>query len=314
VDLTARLDSEFPEMGVLEIENTLLCGRDGFIITKEGFLLSDHSWFGCHTNEIETLPRLLPKGKKIKGTVLSLASDFAVRGYGHFAIDSLARLKLFYEAGYRLTDVDYIFCPKPTPGNAEVLFKELGIPAEKCIWADDNKGLRPETLIACSFPGTRRNYQNWVTKFLQREILPNTSNPTRKLYITRKGYKRDIENEQAVYDIFKKYDFEIYDPIEHKNSHIDFAEAAVVVGISGSALTGLAFCKAGTKVLEILSTDHVYPYYYTLADAADLQYNCLVCQSSLERQVNAWGPSLSNIHIDELELDLALSKIIGCSP
>jgi hypothetical protein len=59
VDLTARLETEFPEMGVIEIENTLLFGRDGFIITKEGFLLSDHSWFGYHTNEIKTLPRLL---------------------------------------------------------------------------------------------------------------------------------------------------------------------------------------------------------------------------------------------------------------
>jgi capsular polysaccharide biosynthesis protein len=257
---------------------------------------------------MKRLPRVMSKGTMIYGKVLSLASDFAVNSYGHFVIDSLARLKLFYDAGYNFDHVDYIFCPKPTPGNAEILFNKLGIPVDKCIWADDNRVLRVETLIAITFPGTRRNYPSWVTEFLQSRILPTMSKPRRRLYISRTGYSRNIENEHEIFNILKRYDFEIYNPTDNENSHLDFAEAAVVIGISGSALTGLAFCQAGTKVLELMGTDHVYPYYYTLSDAANLQYNVLVCQSSHERRTDAWGPSPANIYVDEKEFEAALRE------
>jgi capsular polysaccharide biosynthesis protein len=35
--------------------------------------------------------------------------------------------------------------------------------------------------------------------------------------------------------------------MEHIKSHLDFSEAMTIVGVSGSALTGLAFCQRGTK-------------------------------------------------------------------
>jgi capsular polysaccharide biosynthesis protein len=108
-----------------------------------------------------------------------------------------------------------------------------------------------------------------------------------------------------------KYGFEIYDPTEHIESHRDFAEAAIVVGGSGSGLTGLAFCQPGTKVLELIPTDHVYPYYYTLCDAAGLEYGCLVCQSVHERGQDPWGPSSYNFNVNENEFESALAQLTG---
>jgi len=318
VDLQRRLDSEFPEAGVLELNNALLYRKDGWIFSKEGYLLPDHSWYGRYVNEMMNVPKFLPRGKRLEGVCLSLASDFAVRGYGHFIIDCLSRLELFYKAGFKLTDVDHIFCPKPTPGNAQFLFSQLDLPANKCIWADQNVALRADTLLAPTFPGTRRNYPKWVPEFLHREFLQahlkvggveSQPQPSRRLFISRSGYTRNLENESSVHRILIQHGFEIYNPMEHTKSHLDFSEATTIVGVSGSALTGLAFCQPGTKVLELIPSDHVYPYYYTLSDAAGLEYGCLIGRSTNERNPDAWGPSPYNFSVDEDEFDNALTQI-----
>jgi hypothetical protein len=311
IDLQRKLDTEFPEMGVLELTNALLYGEAGWIFSEEGYLLPDHSWYGQHVNELKKVPRFLPKGKHIEGVCLSLASDFAVGGYGHFLIDCLPRLELFNKAGFKLADVDHIVCPKPTQGNAQHLFEQLNIPSSKFIWTDSMVAIRANTLLAPTFPGTRRNYPQWVTEFLQRKFLPSSPSPSRRLYICRSGYTRNPLNEDAVNRILIRYGFEIYNPIHHVNSHSDFSEATIIVGVSGSGLSGLAFCQPGTKVLELIPSDHVYPYYYTLSDAAGLEYGCLVCRSTNERDADAWGPSSSNFYVNEDELDNALAQITG---
>jgi hypothetical protein len=311
VDVAGRLDSEFPETGVLELNNALLYGCHGWIFSREGYLLSDHSWYGRHVNEMRKVPNFLPKGKRLSGVCLSLASDFAVGGYGHFVTDCIPRLELFYRAGFKLTDVDYVFCPKPTPGNAQNLFKQLDIPASKLIWADNNKALQVDTLLAPTFPGTRRNYPKWVTKFLQQQFLPLPPSQSRRLYISRDGYRRNPTNAEAVNRILLRYGFEIYQPEQHPDSHRDFAEATMIVGASGSGLTGLVFCQPGTKVLELIPTDHVYPYYYTISDAAGLDYSCLVCPSNRERNPDAVGPSPSNFYVNEDELANTLALLTG---
>lgn len=311
VDFDVLCESSFPEFGVVEMQNALLYGEHGKIISQEGFWLNDMSWFGKHENEFKKMPKFISRGIYLKGRVLSIASDFAVNGYGHFVTDCLSRLDLFYKAGYTLADVDYIFSPRPTKGNATVLFDMLKLPQHKLIWADDCRAIRAETLIATSFPGTRRNYPHWVTQFLQSQFIPVPAEQNRRLYVTRDGYKRNIINMDDINNILQKYSFEIYNPIDSINSHLDFSAATMVVGISGSALTGLAFCQTGTKVLELLSTDHVFPYYYSLSDAADLDYHCLVCKSEYQREQGSWGPSLSDIYVDPSVFEEAIKELIG---
>lgn len=306
-DLQSKLDSEFPEIGLLELNNALLYGKHGWIFSQEGYLLPDHSWYGRHVNEMGKIPRFLPGGKHLKGVCLSLASDFSVKGYGHFLLDSIPRLEIFNKAGFKLADVDHIFCPKPTQGNAYNLFKKLDIPWDKCIWADQNVAIQVDTLLAPTFPGTRRNYPQWVPEFLRREFLtPPPTSPRRRLYISRAGYSRNPVNTEAVNRILTRHNFEIYQPEAHAASHRDFSEAAVVVGTSGSALAGLAFCQPGTKFLQLIPTDHVHPYYYTLSHAAGLDYGCLVCKSTNERGLDAFGRSPYDFYVNEDELEQAL--------
>lgn len=313
-DMQRRLDTEFPEAGVVELNSALLYGEAGWIFSKEGYLLPDHSWYGRHVNEVKTVPKFLPRAKTLKGVCLSLSSDFAVGNYGHLFMDCLSRLELFNKAGFKLTDVDHIFCPNPTKMNAHYLFDQLGIPLSKCIWADGNVAVHVDTLLAPTFPGTRRNYPKWVPEFLKRAFLPLPPQPgRRRLYVSRSGYSRNPVNEASVNRILIQHGFEIYNPQNHteSESHRDFSEATTIVGANGSALAKLAFCQPGTKVLELIPTDHVYPYFYTLSNAAGLDYSCFVCRSTHERSQDAWGPSPYNFYVNEDEFDNALARITG---
>src|SRR5687768_3689108 len=76
-DLQRRLDPVFPEAGVLELQDAIVYGEPGWIFTKEGYLLPDHSWYGRHIDEMQ-VPALLPEAKLREGVCLSLLSDFAV--------------------------------------------------------------------------------------------------------------------------------------------------------------------------------------------------------------------------------------------
>ena len=313
VDLQQTLDPIFPELGVALLKNVLVHISSGWILGRKNYLLTSHSWYGCHINEAAPfIPFSWKKKhiKKIEGVVLSIHSDFSAAGnYGHVLLDCIPRLELFYKAGFNISDVDYILCPKPRYKTSQYWSDSLGIPLEKCIWAEEGPMIfRVKTLIAPTFPGTRHNYPSWTVNFLQKTFTPSPSKSIRRLYISRSKFKRHPINESAMYSILKKYNFEIYNPVDHNRTYMDFAEATIIVGAHGSNLSDLAFCQPGTKVLELIPTEHPFPYYYTLSDAANLKYHCLVCKSEHERK-NKMGPSYSNFYVNEENFDHALAQI-----
>jgi capsular polysaccharide biosynthesis protein len=308
IDLRNLIDPVFPEAGVLELERPLLLGIDGWVFSEDGCLLPDHSWYGRNVHEMK-LPAKVPAGVRVPGVCMSLGSDFASKNVGHFVHDSLTRLHLFAEAGIRVEDVDHVFCPAPPTPLARQLFERLEIPASKCIWLDSTTAVTPDTLYVATLPGTRRNYPRWVPEFVKRTFPAVASSPTRRLFLSRAGYRRTAVNEAAIRRILVDAGFEIYDPAKQEDPFRDFAEAALVVGAHGAAMIHLAWCPPKTRVLELLPSDHIQPYHYTLADAAGLDYHCLVCRSERERRSGAIGPSPYNFHVDEDELSAAVAII-----
>lgn len=314
VNFFAKSQSSIPELGLAIFKNATLVSEHGWVLSESKTLYPEFSWFGGNIDELckfMHFPRYIKTTNFIKGTTLTLASDYSCKVYGHFAIDSLARLSLFYKAGFNFSDIDNIFCPKPLKGHGEILFKELGIPEDKCIWANGNRALQFETLLCPSFPGLRRNYTPLVPSFFRKALpLDHTKTKRRRLYVTRKGYARNFVNEEKIEDFLHSRGFETYNPAEQAHSHYDFAMAEAVVGISGSALTGLAFCKPDTKVLEILSEDHTYPYYFTLANAGELKFNYLVGTPEVQMSTT-YGPSKSDIRVDIEDFKKAIDAMLS---
>lgn len=303
---------EFPEAGVLELDSPFIRGYHD-IITKEGCTLLNGHFFSddvlnSRYNPARLVNQLKVEIQPVKGVWLSLGSAGASEHYGHFLTDSMGRLELFHQAGYNFSDVDHIYLPKPFT-DLQNIYDQLEIPLEKCIWSNSGQRLNPEVLLAPSFPGEARNYPKWFPLFLQRKLVKPCSTPSRRLYITRSGFGRNVSNEEPVNNILLRHGFEIYDPVTGRNPPQDCAESAIVVGPHGSGMMNIAFCQPGTKVLELVPTDQPYPYVYTISHAANLEYGCLVCLSENERGEDARGPSPLDFYVDEDELDRTLTLL-----
>ena len=91
-------------------------------------------------------------------------------------------------------------------------------------------------------------------------------------------------NEEDVFSQLERYGFEFYDPDQEDNHPLDFNQADIIIAPHGAALANLVFCQPGTKVLELIPTDHPFGYFYTLSQTNNLNYAYLMGQSEHVRK------------------------------
>jgi capsular polysaccharide biosynthesis protein len=249
--------------------------------------------------------------RRLSGTGLTLASNWSCESYGRLLLDSLSRIHLFLEAGFSFQDVDYIYCPAMNPGKGATLLQRYGVPVNKCILEPlaAGVGIQFDTLIAPTFPGSRRNYPPWVPAFLRRVLPSQAGEPHRLLYITRGNGTRKVANESNLVPRLVESGFEIYDPSKHPDPWLDFSQAGAIIGAHGGGLTDLAFCAVGSAVLELLPADHVYPYYCSLAQAAGLRYGYLIGSGGGQRPALGWDPTPHDFTVEEVQFAHGLSWI-----
>jgi capsular polysaccharide biosynthesis protein len=100
--------------------------------------------------------------------------------------------------------------------------------------------------------------------------------------------------------------FERYDPLEHEDPTVDFAQAEAVLGVHGANLADILFCAEGTRVLELTPTDHVFSWWYAQAETLGLDFGHIVCRSVGSRAPGAARRSDRDVHVDLDELRTAL--------
>jgi hypothetical protein len=296
-------DGLYPPQGVLELPNGSIYSPSGWPFTREGVLIPDCTWFGADVQ----LPSAYARPLRLQGTCLSLASDFAPGNYGHFVLDVLPRIGIFREAGFELAHVDHVYLPRPPGATARMLLQRLGLRDEICVWADGPRQIHADKLLVTTFPGRRRDYPPSTPRLL-RSVLKTHGKPARRLFITRGG-RRKVANEDELLQIAAGFGFARYDFTQVQNEPETFAEAAMVIGPHDSGLANVAFCSLGTKVLELVPSDHVHPYYYTLSCAAELDYAYIVGRSEIERPKGSWGPSQADFRVDPDEFTRALAAL-----
>jgi hypothetical protein len=307
-DFDRMLDPVFPDFGVLELDEGYLVGPNGWVVSREGYLLPDHSWDGAHVMD-KKIPKRSYRIVRLKGVCLSLASDSALSNYGHFLLHGLSRLDLFRRAGVALSDVDFFYCGVPDDEHSRRMLVRLGIPPEKWIVATAGVAVQADVVLAASFPGIRWNYPSWAVDFLRRAFTSSPVTPELRLYIPRTTTRRII-NEEILVQTLNEHGFEVYDPPQHEDPLNDFARAAIVVGGTGAGLANLVFCRPGAKALELIPSDQVSALHYTLAEAAGLRYGYLIGESTSVRPLSSSGKSPYDYRIDEEEFRNALMQTI----
>src|SRR4051794_3291511 len=295
------------EYGVLELADGRVYGRHGWVLGSNGAVLPELSWFGAASDRIR-VPVRLPEPVHLEGACLSLVSDWSCRNYSHFLLDGLGRLALFFAAGFTFADVDHVYCPTPPTPVTTGYLDRLGIPPQKRVAATPQRLVRAERMLVPSLPATQLTYPGWLADFLRRALGPaGTTRSNRRLYVSRSGYGREAVREREVESLLLEYGFEIYRGVEHDDQPRDFAEAELVVGPHGAGLANLAFCRPGTRVIEILPTDNAHPFYYSLAVAAGIDYSYLLGRSVANRDSDAFGPSPYDFDVNLEDLRVAIA-------
>jgi len=308
IDLTPMIEP-MPALGVSLFTDgrAYAAGMVGWVFTRKGEVIRETAWYGADLAP-EHLPHHFPAAVKLKGKCLSLVTEFA-GNYGHYLLDGVARIGIAEKAGWPLEHFDHIYLQEPPSESANRMLKALGVRPDRCVWALENPCVIAEQMVVTSFPGTRRNYSSVVPEVLSRPFRKPQSSG-RRLYIPRMG-ARKVENDHEIQRISSEFGLEIFDFSTSGDELEAFRSASLIVGAHGAGLTNLAICMPGTRVLELLPSDHVYPYYYTVSEAAGLDYAYLVGQSAGQREPGTFGPSPFDFWVDPSEYRDALAQLTG---
>lgn len=303
------IDKIIPPLGVFCFEDGRSTAYRGWTYDRAGSLVAETTWFGTKkVHDIDLSPSFA-RPLKVTGTCLSLLSEYGDRNYGHYILDCLSRVGIAERAGWSAAQIDHYYVYRPLSPSAKLLLKQLGIDEEKCIYANDVRALTADRMLVTIFPGTGENYAPVVPETLSRPWL-TVPCKGRRLYIPRRGTRR-LTNEHIIETIAVDFGFEVFDPGGCIDDFSYFREAEIVVGPHGAGLSNIAVCRPGTKVLELTPSDHILPYFCTLADAAGLNFYAMLGTSVGHRPQGATGPSPYDFYVDPTVFASALETIMS---
>ena len=299
--------TELPEIGLFCFPNGRSTAHRGWTYDAAGTLVYETTWFGTALRTAN-LPKSFKAPVKLRGTCLSLLSEYGIGNYGHFLLDCISRIGIAKRAGWDPSDIDYFYCYRPNGPAARFMMARIGIDESKCIWANDVLSVVADQMLVTTFPGTGENYASIVPETLRTSFETITSKG-RRLFIPRRGTRR-LTNEAEIEAAAVEFEFEICDFQGVEDEFRYCREADYIVGPHGAGLSNLAVCRPGTKVLELTPSDHKLPYFYTLAEAANLDFSAILGTSTDHRPIGSTGPSPYDFSVDVNEFREALSSIL----
>jgi hypothetical protein len=309
----SRLHADVPPASVLELSQVRLLGPDGWIVgARDSYVLDASYWaYPDFEHDIRDhymlLRRFAPRIRRLPGRTLSLASDFAIGGFGHFVHDSLTRLCLLERAGIRPADFDWIYWPHLDSGPVHALVRASGVPLEKIVPWSRGHDLECESLTATTFPGRPGHIAPPYAEFLRRRFAPAAKQRVRKIYLSRAGHRRHFRNAASVEAVLARHGYETCLAHSDPDVFAKCAEATHVAAVEGASFFNTFCCAPGTKVLLILpDAGPTLPYALTLGLSAGHELYLLAATSLDQPQVD---PGIADIQLDPAALDAALARM-----
>jgi capsular polysaccharide biosynthesis protein len=217
----------------------------------------------------------LPPAISLEGTSILLATTGGDTYY-HWMMEVLPRLLLLQEAGINLSRVDHFLVNGSQKRFQMESLEAVGIPIAKCRITQGKCRYRCEQLLVPSLLGPHGWAQPDACQFL-KELFPGSgARKDRKRIFVPRGQTqgRKVRREDEILALLAEFEFESFDAgkASLREQAETFACAEMVVGIHGGALTNLAFCTPGTRVVEIFGWRYVNPCYRSLASAVGAEH------------------------------------------
>lgn len=271
---------ERPRTWIAVLEGAEVHGPSVAVTTQAGGLVAEASIEWGHGPEEHGVMRrfFLPEAVRLKGQSLLLGSTGG-NTYHHWMLDILPRLRLLAAAGLQPSDFDHILVNGfQIPFQKESL-ESLGISLDRCRSLNDRIRYRCEELFLPSLPAPLGHPSRENLKFLQSVFLSKALSTGQRLLVGREpGQSRQVTGWETLRETLMAGGFAECFPgqLSVKEQARLFASADWVVGVHGSALTNLAFCRPGTRVLEIFGWNYVNPCYRDLCGAAGLIHHAVI--------------------------------------
>ncbi len=239
----------------------------------------------------------------VSGATAVIATTLGM-GYGHWLLDELPRL-LALDRGAVDTLIAHTTPPFSRLALAQSGWKGAVLPADRGTHFECEQLIVPSLIGTVSEP-TRRGL-NLITEFAAA-VHTETSRFGERIYLTRENARRrKITNEPALWAELERAGFskvrleELTWP-EQINA---FRHAKIVVAPHGAGLANLAFCRPGTKVVELFNRAYVHGCYWRVAVLQGLDYRPIV-RSGTEPLSQATSCNRLDIDADVAQVRAAL--------
>jgi hypothetical protein len=203
-----------------------------------------------------------------------LTGGGGVTTYFHWLYDVLPRLHLLELAGV-LTEDHTLIVPELRSRFHDESLDLLGIDTERCYQVTAPVRIVSSELSATTGHRNHEHVEPWVTRFLAERLGRPASASGRRIYINRHDADlRKLTNESELERALEGLGVVSVSldglPLVEQ---IDlFGSAELVIAPHGAGLANLAFCRAGTQVVELLGDGLSWSVYEHLARDNGLRY------------------------------------------
>lgn len=262
--------------------------------------------------------KFFKKHHHLKGVVFhTLAGGGSYNNYAHWLLDSISKIHFLKKSGL-FEQVDWFYVPTIEYDYQIDSLKALGIPENKIVESNKYPHIKADTLLAPSYSRGSLHIPDWIVDFIYEQFPPirKPKYKTRRFFISRKDSSvRNIVNEDELKDVLEEYEIGIIilSKLSFQEKIDLFANAELIISLSGAALTNLIFCKENTTVLELFGDQFIdFTYYYSLASKRKLDYHFLIGNNTESVKTIPEGQK-SNVSFDKESFKNELNNVLNLS-
>ena len=308
----SELRAVSPPASVTVLPGGRAAGHYGAVITADNTLLFDLSpYFGARVPSQH--PIFLRAGlgapEQIRGSVAVLTTR-ASDNYYHFLTDVLPRIVLLERSGI---PVDLYLVNRSQPFQRDLL-PRFGVPLDRVVESRLHPHIQAERLVVPALPDPNMQTPRWIVSALRERLLPAPlPPPNRKVYVGRgqKRHTRMVLNEPDVLAVLARRGVTALLPetLSVAEQIRAFAESDLVIAPHGAALTNIAFCSPGARVVELFAPSYVNVCFWALASQVEgLQYRYAIGRGRVKQPGRPMMAVSRDIEVDIDRLVAALDS------
>jgi hypothetical protein len=267
-----------------------------------------------HFTTIEKIKFLLKNHffapKKTLNEAYWVEDNWSIGGYFHWITDVLTRIIAVTEK-----DKDAVIVLSSTGKKISFIIQSLAELNLKVLFLDDEFTWKINKFHFVCPTASTGNYNEEIINLLREKIrnsisLENT-NPTRRIYISRKkAPRRFIVNEEEVEKLLAKYDFEClcFEDFSWEEQVRISMNTEILVSLHGAGLTNMIAMPPNSNIVELRKEeDKQNNCYFSLASALKINYYYQLCDT--DNQLASTQDA--NFVVDLEELDFILKDIVN---